>query len=107
MKITKFLLILYSLFCFQSIGYCYSSSSEKVLEKVYWQGSSPSAVAAQANKMQSLNPSESYTDDGQAPIIDPFSAYGNMFQMMNTDPYSAVEQRKLQSEYAKQQQIQN
>lgn len=106
MKIAKFMLVLISLIYVQAIGYCNSQKSGNLLEKIYWEGSSPSAVAAQANKMQSLNPSASPTDDGQAPMLNPMGAYGSMFQMMNTDSYNTVEMQRQQADYVKQQ-VQN
>lgn len=99
MKIFKTGLIIFSLLCIQMAGYCDSYKS-----KSYWGSSSPGDVAAQANKMQSINPSASDSEDGgQGTMFNPMGSIGNMLQMINGTSYNAVEQQKQQIDYTKQQ----
>ena len=102
MKSSKVLLILFSVLCLQAMGYCNASDKPNLSEKIYWGGSSPNAVAAQANRMNSLNSSPNSSNAEQS-IINPLAGFGSMMQMMNTSSYSGLEQQKQQTDYVKQQ----
>lgn len=103
MKITKFLSVLSAVLYFSSI--CYGESLESRIKsgKINWQASSPSAVAAQANKINSFNPPP-YAGIMQDPMVNSvLNGYGNMIQGMNNNSYNAVEQQKQQRDFSKQQ----
>lgn len=103
MKFTKFILILFVFCGFSLICYGESLQSRIIGGKIYWQNSSPSAVAAQANKNSSFNPPP-YSAIMQDPMINSaLNSYGNMLQGGNTNSYNAMEQQKQQMDYSKQQ----
>jgi len=101
MKNFKILLVLFSVLCLQAIGYCNPSDKPNLSEKIYWGGSSPSSVAAQANRANSLSSSDK--PNTEPPLINPIAGFGNMMQMSNPNSYSGLEQQKQQTDYVKQQ----
>lgn len=104
MKNYSILLILLGLICFQTIGYCAQAERQNISQKIYWGGSSPSAVAAQANRGNGVSSSSDGTPDSQVPMFNPLGAYGNMIQMMNPyNTYSGIEMQRQQVDYVKQQ----
>lgn len=104
MKNYSILLILLGFVCIQTIGYCEQTERQNISQKIYWGGSSPSSVAAKANRGNGVSSSADGTPDPEMPMFDPLGAYGNMIQMMNPyGNYSGVEMQRQQTDYVKQQ----
>ena len=104
MKIFQILLILLGFVFIQTVGYCEQTNKPNISQQLYWGGSSPSAVAAQANRGNGVNSSADGSPDAEQSSFNPMGAYGTMIQMMNPNSsYNGVELQRQQADYVKQQ----